>query len=139
MTSFGILKYMACYSMTQFASVLILYSLYSNLTDLEFLYIDLFLITLFAALCELPRARLRAARRSTGAGPPHDGPFRRGHRCTARCAKVLGSTLQEGCPAPHPSITRGAVAVVQQVSACACAIFGALRVGTQLPAAVVTA
>lgn len=49
-TSFGILKYMACYSMTQFASVLILYSLYSNLTDLEFLYIDLFLITLFAAL-----------------------------------------------------------------------------------------
>ncbi|EEC19003.1 cation-transporting ATPase fly, putative, partial [Ixodes scapularis] len=49
-TSFGILKYMACYSMTQFTSVLILYSLYSNLTDLEFLYIDLFLITLFAAL-----------------------------------------------------------------------------------------
>ncbi|XP_077509717.1 polyamine-transporting ATPase anne boleyn isoform X2 [Amblyomma americanum] len=49
-TSFGILKYMACYSMTQFVSVLILFSLYSNLTDLEFLYIDLFLITLFAAL-----------------------------------------------------------------------------------------
>ncbi|CAN7985648.1 unnamed protein product [Ixodes hexagonus] len=49
-TSFGILKYMACYSMTQFTSVLILFSLYSNLTDLEFLYIDLFLITLFAAL-----------------------------------------------------------------------------------------
>ncbi|XP_077564177.1 polyamine-transporting ATPase 13A3-like [Haemaphysalis longicornis] len=49
-TSFGILKYMACYSMTQFASVLILYSLYSNLTDLEFLYIDLFLITVFATL-----------------------------------------------------------------------------------------
>lgn len=49
-TSFGVLKYMACYSMTQFTSVLILYSLYSSLTDLQFLYIDLFLITVFAAL-----------------------------------------------------------------------------------------
>ncbi|XP_064459602.1 polyamine-transporting ATPase 13A3-like isoform X2 [Ornithodoros turicata] len=49
-TSFGILKYMACYSMTQFTSVVILYSLYSNLTDLQFLYVDLFLITLFAAV-----------------------------------------------------------------------------------------
>lgn len=49
-TSFGIFKYMACYSLTQFASVLILYSINSNLSDFEFLYIDLFLITLFAAL-----------------------------------------------------------------------------------------
>lgn len=32
-TSFAVLKYMACYSMTQFSSVLILYTLYSNLTD----------------------------------------------------------------------------------------------------------
>lgn len=32
-TSFAVLKYMACYSITQYASVLILYTLYSNLTD----------------------------------------------------------------------------------------------------------
>ena len=32
-TSFAVLKYMACYSMTQFSSVLILYTLFSNLTD----------------------------------------------------------------------------------------------------------
>ncbi|UYV64215.1 ATP13A3 [Cordylochernes scorpioides] len=49
-TSFGVLKYMACYSLTQFSSVIILYSLHSNLTDMEFLYIDLFLITVFAAV-----------------------------------------------------------------------------------------
>lgn len=49
-TSFGIFKYMACYSLTQFCSVLILYSIGSNLTDFEFLYIDLFLITFFAAV-----------------------------------------------------------------------------------------
>ncbi|XP_017489622.1 PREDICTED: probable cation-transporting ATPase 13A3 [Rhagoletis zephyria] len=49
-TAFGILKYMACYSLTQFISVIILYTFYSNLTDKEFLYIDLFLITLFVTL-----------------------------------------------------------------------------------------
>ena len=47
-TSFGIFKYMAAYSLTQFTSVLILYSINSNLTDFQFLYIDLFLITVFA-------------------------------------------------------------------------------------------
>ncbi|KAL4221280.1 hypothetical protein ACF0H5_019543 [Mactra antiquata] len=44
-TSFGIFKYMACYSLTQFVSVLILYHVDSNLTDFEFLYIDLALLT----------------------------------------------------------------------------------------------
>ncbi|KAK3592581.1 hypothetical protein CHS0354_018848 [Potamilus streckersoni] len=44
-TSFGIFKYMACYSLNQFVSVLICYSFGANLTDLEFLYIDLFLLT----------------------------------------------------------------------------------------------
>ncbi|XP_050414163.1 polyamine-transporting ATPase 13A3 isoform X2 [Patella vulgata] len=44
-TSFGIFKYMALYSLTQFVSVLILYWNGANLTDAEFLYIDLFLIT----------------------------------------------------------------------------------------------
>lgn len=39
---------MAAYSLTQFTSVLILYSIDSNLTDIQFLYIDLFLITFLA-------------------------------------------------------------------------------------------
>ncbi|XP_017780641.1 PREDICTED: probable cation-transporting ATPase 13A3 [Nicrophorus vespilloides] len=47
-TSFGIFKYMAAYSLCQFISVMILYSIDSNLTDIEFLYIDLFIISIFA-------------------------------------------------------------------------------------------
>ncbi|XP_015595674.1 probable cation-transporting ATPase 13A3 isoform X2 [Cephus cinctus] len=47
-TSFGIFKYMAAYSLTQFISVMLLYSIESNLTDMEFLYIDLFVISIFA-------------------------------------------------------------------------------------------
>lgn len=47
-TSFGIFKYMASYSLCQFVSVMILYSIDSNLTDMEFLYIDLFIISIFA-------------------------------------------------------------------------------------------
>ncbi|XP_055922264.1 polyamine-transporting ATPase 13A3 isoform X2 [Eupeodes corollae] len=47
-TSFGIFKYMAAYSLVQFISVLILYSIDSNLTDKQFLYIDLGLISIFA-------------------------------------------------------------------------------------------
>ncbi|XP_030755212.1 probable cation-transporting ATPase 13A3 [Sitophilus oryzae] len=47
-TSFGIFKYMAGYSLCQFVSVLILYSIQSNLTDMEFLYIDLAIISIFA-------------------------------------------------------------------------------------------
>lgn len=39
---------MAAYSLVQFASVIILYSIDSNLTDLEYLYIDLFMISVFA-------------------------------------------------------------------------------------------
>lgn len=83
-TAFGILKYMACYSICQFASVILLYTvsisffyrsqfayyfitlmpirspgysyrslqLWSNLTDFEFLYQDLFLISLFFVVCK---------------------------------------------------------------------------------------
>ncbi|ODN02682.1 putative cation-transporting ATPase 13A3 [Orchesella cincta] len=40
-TSFSIFKYMALYSMVQFASVLILYTNLTNLADLQFLWIDL--------------------------------------------------------------------------------------------------
>lgn len=47
-TSFGIFKYMAGYSLIQFISVMLLYGIESNLTDIEFLYIDLFIISIFA-------------------------------------------------------------------------------------------
>ncbi|KAJ6641943.1 putative cation-transporting ATPase W08D2.5, partial [Pseudolycoriella hygida] len=47
-TSVGIFKYMAAYSLIQFLSVLLLYSIDSNLTDIQFLYIDLFMISVFA-------------------------------------------------------------------------------------------
>lgn len=39
---------MAAYSLVQFLSVLMLYSIDSNLTDIQFLYIDLFMISVFA-------------------------------------------------------------------------------------------
>jgi len=55
-TSFGIFKYMAGYSITQFVSVMILYEFYSNLTDTQFLYIDMFIITTLAAFFGLNRA-----------------------------------------------------------------------------------
>ncbi|XP_066529364.1 cation-transporting ATPase 13A2 isoform X2 [Hoplias malabaricus] len=47
-TSFSLFKYMALYSLIQFASVLILYTVKTNLGDLQFLFFDLFLVTLLA-------------------------------------------------------------------------------------------
>ena len=47
---------MAAYSLTQFVSVLLLYSIDSNLADIQFLYIDLFLITTFAFFFGLAEA-----------------------------------------------------------------------------------
>uniref|UniRef100_A0A5K3F9E1 Cation-transporting ATPase n=2 Tax=Mesocestoides corti TaxID=53468 RepID=A0A5K3F9E1_MESCO len=44
-TSFGTFKFMMGYSITQFTSVLLLYWVDSTLEDMQFLYIDLFLIT----------------------------------------------------------------------------------------------
>ena len=55
-TSFGIFKYMAGYSITQFVSVMILYEIYSNLSDTQYLYIDLFIITTLATVFGLNRA-----------------------------------------------------------------------------------
>ncbi|CAA9994334.1 unnamed protein product [Nesidiocoris tenuis] len=49
-TSFGIFKFMILYSFTEFFSTLYLYSLDTNLTDFQFLYIDVFLIVNFAFL-----------------------------------------------------------------------------------------
>jgi cation-transporting ATPase 13A2 len=67
-TSFGIVKFIVLYSITQFASVLILYGVENNifsahdiilffkvnagLTDFEFLYADLILMTLNAFFCK---------------------------------------------------------------------------------------
>ncbi|CAK9816814.1 Polyamine-transporting ATPase 13A3 [Anthophora quadrimaculata] len=48
-TSFGIFKFMVTYSLTEFLSVIILFSIDSNLTDLEFLFIDICLIVNFAS------------------------------------------------------------------------------------------
>ncbi|XP_033335850.2 polyamine-transporting ATPase 13A3 isoform X1 [Megalopta genalis] len=48
-TSFGIFKFMVIYSLTEFLSVIILYSIDSNLTDLEFLFIDICLVVNFAS------------------------------------------------------------------------------------------
>jgi cation-transporting ATPase 13A3/4/5 len=49
-TSFGVFKYMALYSMVQFISVLLLYTLLTNLGDAQFLYIDLVITTTVAVL-----------------------------------------------------------------------------------------
>lgn len=43
-TSFQMFKYMATYSFIQFASVIILYMINSNIGDVQFLYVDLFVI-----------------------------------------------------------------------------------------------
>lgn len=43
-TSFGVFKFMVLYSLMEFMSIVILYSIDSNLTDFEFLFIDLGLV-----------------------------------------------------------------------------------------------
>ncbi|XP_053308201.1 polyamine-transporting ATPase 13A2 [Spea bombifrons] len=49
-TSFGLFKYMALYSLTQFITVLILYTVNTNLGDFQFLFIDLVITTSVAVL-----------------------------------------------------------------------------------------
>ncbi|XP_059547084.1 polyamine-transporting ATPase 13A2 isoform X3 [Myotis daubentonii] len=49
-TSFSVFKYMALYSLTQFISVLILYTINTNLGDVQFLAIDLAITTTVAVL-----------------------------------------------------------------------------------------
>ncbi|XP_062821708.1 polyamine-transporting ATPase 13A2 isoform X2 [Anolis carolinensis] len=49
-TSFGVFKYMALYSLVQFVSVLLLYTIDTNLGDLQFLFFDLIITTTVAAL-----------------------------------------------------------------------------------------
>ncbi|XP_047459083.1 cation-transporting ATPase 13A2 isoform X2 [Mugil cephalus] len=47
-TSFSLFRYMALYSLIQFSSVVILYTVKTSIGDLQFLYFDLFLVTLLA-------------------------------------------------------------------------------------------
>ncbi|CAL9684886.1 unnamed protein product [Knipowitschia caucasica] len=47
-TSFSLFRYIALYSLIQFCSVLILYTLKTNLADLQFLFFDLVLVTVLA-------------------------------------------------------------------------------------------
>lgn len=47
-TSFSLFRYMAMYSLIQFSSVLILYTMRTNLADLQFLFFDLILVTVLA-------------------------------------------------------------------------------------------
>ncbi|XP_012577539.1 PREDICTED: probable cation-transporting ATPase 13A2 [Condylura cristata] len=49
-TSFSVFKYMALYSLTQFISVLLLYTINTNLGDVQFLAIDLGITTTVAVL-----------------------------------------------------------------------------------------
>ncbi|KAM9687024.1 polyamine-transporting ATPase 13A2 isoform 1-T1 [Trichechus inunguis] len=49
-TSFSVFKYMALYSLTQFISVLILYTINTNLGDMQFLTIDLVITSTVAVL-----------------------------------------------------------------------------------------
>ena len=49
-TSFGIFKYMAAYSLTQFVSVIIMYEIFANLSDFQYLWIDMLIITPLAAV-----------------------------------------------------------------------------------------
>ncbi|XP_054631130.1 cation-transporting ATPase 13A2 isoform X2 [Dunckerocampus dactyliophorus] len=47
-TSFSLFRYMALYSIIQFTSVLLLYTMGTNLADMQFLFIDLILVTQLA-------------------------------------------------------------------------------------------
>ncbi|NWT13583.1 AT132 ATPase, partial [Vireo altiloquus] len=49
-TSFGVFKYMALYSLVQFVSVLLLYTINTNLSDFQFLFFDLLITTAVAVL-----------------------------------------------------------------------------------------
>ncbi|XP_070695999.1 polyamine-transporting ATPase 13A2 [Pempheris klunzingeri] len=47
-TSFSLFRYMALYSLTQLCSVLILYTMKTAMADLQFLFTDIFVVTLLA-------------------------------------------------------------------------------------------
>ncbi|XP_019875008.2 polyamine-transporting ATPase 13A3 isoform X2 [Aethina tumida] len=55
-TSFGVFKLMLCYSLTEFASVIILYTIDTNLTSIQYLFIDIYLILNFSSIFGLTKA-----------------------------------------------------------------------------------
>jgi len=55
-TSFGMFKFMALYSLIQFCSITLLYNRLSNLSDLQYLYIDLIIIDVVALTMSLNHA-----------------------------------------------------------------------------------
>lgn len=55
-TSFGVFKFMVCYSLTEFASVIILYGIDANLTSIQFLFIDICLALNFASIFGITEA-----------------------------------------------------------------------------------
>eukprot|EP00118_Oscarella_pearsei_P028344 m.1935 g.1935 ORF g.1935 m.1935 type:complete len:1183 (+) comp8071_c0_seq2:157-3705(+) len=62
-TSFSVFKYMALYSMVEFVTVLMLYSIDSNLGDWQYLYIDLILVLIVALVMERTGASEHLGRR----------------------------------------------------------------------------
>uniref|UniRef100_A0A0N4Z3V8 Cation-transporting ATPase n=1 Tax=Parastrongyloides trichosuri TaxID=131310 RepID=A0A0N4Z3V8_PARTI len=62
-SSFGIFKYMAGYSLCQFTSIMFLYYINTNLTDFQFIFIDLILITFTAIVFGNTPAALTLHRR----------------------------------------------------------------------------
>ncbi|XP_044277123.1 polyamine-transporting ATPase 13A2 isoform X6 [Varanus komodoensis] len=78
-TSFGIFKYMALYSLVQFVSVLLLYTINTNLSDSQFLFFDLAITSTVAAL-------MGRTAPATGLGPARP-------RGTLISVPVLGSLL----------------------------------------------
>ncbi|OQV16942.1 putative cation-transporting ATPase 13A3 [Hypsibius exemplaris] len=61
-TSFGIFKYMAGYSLTQFFTVILLYSIATNFSDLQFLYTDIFQVLILSATFGRSKAHERLAK-----------------------------------------------------------------------------
>lgn len=55
-TSFGVFKFMICYSLTQFTSIIILCGIDSYMSNAQFLFIDLFLALNFSSLFGLTKA-----------------------------------------------------------------------------------
>ncbi|XP_051981037.1 cation-transporting ATPase 13A2 isoform X1 [Xyrauchen texanus] len=78
-TSFSLFKYMALYSLIQFASVLILYTEKTNLGDMQFLFFDLILVTVLAIVM--------------GRGGPSDGLHPQRPAASLLSLPVLASLL----------------------------------------------
>ncbi|KAM9786025.1 polyamine-transporting ATPase 13A2 [Neosynchiropus ocellatus] len=78
-TSFSLFRYMAMYSLIQFISVLILYSVRTTMADFQFLYCDIVLVTLLAIVM--------------GQGGPSKELFARRPPASLLALPVLGSIV----------------------------------------------